>query len=78
MERELAWSSGRFELDGDTLASAISEEMNRHNQRQIQLADPVLGREKLYGAFRFDDPDGFARAWRQGWAPARAAMARAS
>jgi transmembrane sensor len=61
MERELAWSSGRFELDGDTLASAISE-MNRHNQRQIQLADPSLGREKLYGAFRFDDPDGFARA----------------
>lgn len=61
IERALAWTSGRFDLDGDTVAYALAD-MNRHNHRQIRLADPALGREKLYGAFRLDDPEGFARA----------------
>jgi transmembrane sensor len=61
MDRAMAWSDGRFELDGDSLASALAE-INRHNLRQIRLARPELGREKLYGAFRLDDPEGFARA----------------
>lgn len=61
MERALAWTSGRIELDGETLAEAVAA-MNRHNRRAIRLADPALGAEKLYGAFRLDDPEGFARA----------------
>jgi transmembrane sensor len=61
VDRALAWSDGRVELDGDSLVSALAE-INRHNLRQIRLARPDLGREKLYGAFRLDDPEGFARA----------------
>jgi len=61
MERALAWTSGRIELDGETLENALAE-FNQHNRATIRLANPALGREKLYGAFRLDDPEGFARA----------------
>ncbi|NOW48814.1 transmembrane sensor [Novosphingobium sp. SG751A] len=61
LERALAWTSGRIELDGETLESALGE-FNRHNRATIRLAHPALGREKFYGAFRLDDPEGFARA----------------
>ncbi|WP_206244224.1 FecR family protein [Novosphingobium terrae] len=60
IERATAWTNGRIELDGDRLDAAI-EEMNRHNQLKITLSNPSLGGEKLYGAFRLDDPAGFAR-----------------
>ncbi len=60
IERATAWTSGRIELDGERLDSAI-EDMNRHNQLKITLGDPALGGEKLYGSFRLDDPEGFAR-----------------
>lgn len=61
IERALGWTSGRLDLDGETLAEAVAE-LNRHNQLQITLASPALGREKLYGAFRIDDPAGFAQS----------------
>ncbi|MBB3953811.1 FecR domain-containing protein [Novosphingobium sediminicola] len=61
LERALAWTSGRIDLDGETLASALAE-FNQHNRVSIRLANPALGREKFYGAFRLDDPEGFARA----------------
>lgn len=61
LERALAWTSGRIDLDGETLASALAE-FNQHNRASIRLANPALGREKFYGAFRLDDPEGFARA----------------
>lgn len=61
LERALAWTSGRIELDGETLESALAE-FNQHNRASIRLANPALGREKFYGAFRLDDPEGFARA----------------
>lgn len=60
IERATAWTNGRIELDGERLDAAI-DEMNRHNQLKITLTDPALGGEKLYGAFRLDDPSGFAR-----------------
>ncbi|EGD58723.1 anti-FecI sigma factor, FecR [Novosphingobium nitrogenifigens DSM 19370] len=61
VERTLAWSNGQLELDGDTLGAAIAD-MNRRNRVQIRLARPALADEKLYGAFRLDDPQEFARA----------------
>lgn len=61
IERALGWTSGRLDLDGETLGEAIAE-LNRHNQLQIRLARPALAREKLYGAFRIDDPAGFAQS----------------
>lgn len=61
IERALGWTSGRLDLDGETLGEAVAE-LNRHNPLQIRLADPALAREKLYGAFRIDDPAGFAQS----------------
>lgn len=61
VERAMAWTSNRLDLDGETLASAV-EALNSHNRVQIRLASPALGAERLYGAFRLDDPLGFARA----------------
>ncbi len=59
--RALAWRDGRMEFDGELVADAIAE-VNRHNRRTIRLADPALGREPVFGAFRTDDPSGFAQA----------------
>lgn len=61
IERALGWTSGRLDLDGETLGEAVAE-LNRHNPLQIHLASPALAREKLYGAFRIDDPAGFAQS----------------
>lgn len=61
IDRALGWTSGRLELDGETLGAAVTE-LNRHNRLQIRLGDPALAGEKLYGAFRMDDPAGFAQA----------------
>lgn len=61
VDRALAWRSGRIDLAGETLAHA-ADEFNRYNRRQIVIADPRLAGERLYGIFRTDDPEGFARA----------------
>ncbi len=61
VERAMGWTSGRLDLDGETLGEAVAE-LNRHNPLQIRLASPALAREKLYGAFRMDDPAGFAQS----------------
>ncbi|NLS27908.1 hypothetical protein S2M10_29100 [Sphingomonas sp. S2M10] len=61
IDRALGWTSGRLDLDGETLGEAVAE-LNRHNQLQIRLANPALAGEKLYGAFRIDDPAGFAQS----------------
>ncbi|WP_292960179.1 FecR family protein [Novosphingobium sp. UBA1939] len=62
IDRALGWTSGRLELDGEPIGEAVAE-MNRHNHLQVQLADPArLAGEPLYGAFRMNDPIGFARA----------------
>lgn len=56
----LDWREGRLELYGQTLASAVAT-INRYNRRAIIVRDPALAREPLHGAFRNDDPEGFAR-----------------
>lgn len=62
MDRALGWTSGQLELDGEPIGEAVAE-MNRHNHLQVRLADPArLAGEPLYGAFRMNDPIGFARA----------------
>lgn len=59
--RTTAWREGRLELDGDTLAEAIAQ-LNRANQVQIVITDPILADKQLHGAFRMNDPRGFAQA----------------
>jgi transmembrane sensor len=66
IERALAWRSGRIDLAGETLAQAVAE-FNRYNLRKIVLIDSRLGQEPLYGVFRLDDPEGFARTIRHGF-----------
>jgi transmembrane sensor len=59
--RLLAWREGMVGLDGETLAEAAAE-FNRYNDRQIVIADEALGRERLVGYFRANDPESFVRA----------------
>lgn len=61
IDRSLAWRTGQLIFDGDTLAQAAAE-FNRYNERQVVIADPALGQEKLVGRFRTNEPDSFARA----------------
>ena len=59
--RRLAWREGNIDLAGDTLGEAVGE-FNRHNQRQLIVADNALSGRRLYGVFHANDPEAFARA----------------
>jgi transmembrane sensor len=61
LERRLAWTSGRLEFRGESLAEAVAE-FNRYNQRQIRLGDPALGALRVGGNFKATDPESFAAA----------------
>jgi len=56
----LAWRDGRIVLDGHSLPAAIAE-FNRYNDRALVIDGPTP-RQRLVGAFRANDPEGFARA----------------
>ncbi len=57
----LAWTSGRLEFRGETLAFAVAE-LNRYNRRQITLADAQLAKLRVGGSFNATDPESFAAA----------------
>jgi transmembrane sensor len=59
--RLLAWREGMVGLDGETLTEAAAE-FNRYNDRHIVIDDPALGRERLVGYFRANDPESFVKA----------------
>lgn len=59
VDRALSWRAGKLDLAGETLDHAIAQ-LNRYNARKLTLASPALGKERLYGIFRTDDPEGFA------------------
>lgn len=61
IERRLAWTAGRLEFRGESLAEAVAE-FNRYNQRQIRFADPSLGTLRVGGNFKATDPESFAAA----------------
>ncbi len=58
---ELAWTRGMLAFDETRLADAV-ESINRYNGRRIALASSAIGELRVTGAFRADDPQGFARA----------------
>ena len=49
------WRSGWLETDGLTLARLV-ERLNRASPTPITIADPALGRQRVAGRFRLDDP----------------------
>lgn len=57
----LAWTAGRLEFRGETLAFAVAE-INRYNRRQIALADAKLAELRVGGSFNATDPESFAAA----------------
>jgi transmembrane sensor len=61
MQSHLAWTSGRLQFRGETLAEAVAE-FNRYNRRQIRLADDSLARLRVGGTFNATDPESFAAA----------------
>lgn len=60
-DRALAWRTGQIDLAGQTLAVAAAE-FNRYNPRKIVIGNPAIAGQRLYGVFRADDPEGFARS----------------
>lgn len=59
VEAGLAWRQGRLAMEGVSVAEAAAE-FNRYNVRRIVVLDPVLGRKRLIGWFRTDQPEHFA------------------
>jgi transmembrane sensor len=49
------WRSGWLETDGVTLARLV-ERLNRASPTLITIADPDLGRQRVAGRFRLDEP----------------------
>lgn len=61
LARAEAWKTGRLALAGDSVADAVVS-FNRHNQLQLVIASPQLGRQAIVGYFYLNDPLGFASA----------------
>jgi transmembrane sensor len=59
--RRMAWTTGRLEFRGETLAEAVTE-FNRYNHRQIRLASADLAGLRVGGSFAATDPESFAGA----------------
>lgn len=60
MDRRLAWRDTRLEFNGTTLAEA-AERLNRQNFTRILIEDEAVGRQRVTGYFRSDNPEGFVR-----------------
>lgn len=60
MDQRLAWRDTRQEFNGTTLDQAVAI-LNRQNLTQIIIKDPAVGRLRVDGYFRSDNPEGFVR-----------------
>lgn len=56
-----AWREGRIVFDDTPLAEALAE-LARYAPYPTRLAEPALGRLRLSGSFRADDPEALLRA----------------
>jgi transmembrane sensor len=61
LARRLAWTGGRLQFRGETLADATAE-FNRYNRRHLELADSSLAQLRVGGTFNATDPESFAAA----------------
>ena len=60
MEQQLAWRDIRQEFKGTPLDEAVAL-LNRQNHTQIIIRDPAMGRLRIDGYFRTDNPEAFVR-----------------
>lgn len=60
IDARLAWRIPHLEFAGVELTQA-AELLNRRNRLQIVLADVAIGRLRVSGVFRSDNPEGFVR-----------------
>ncbi|MFL9840627.1 FecR domain-containing protein [Sphingomonas sp. ST-64] len=56
-----AWRGGQIVFNDVPLAEAVAE-INRYTVRPIALADAAVGRYRVSGVFKANDPEAFARA----------------
>ncbi len=66
IERRLAWRSGKWIFEGETLAEVLAE-VARHSDRRIVIADPALGNLRIGGYFDVGDIDGLMQALEAGF-----------
>jgi transmembrane sensor len=60
LDERLAWRIPRLQFAATELSEAVAL-MNRHNRLQIRLEGVEIGRLRIGGTFRSDNPDGFVR-----------------
>jgi transmembrane sensor len=60
MDQRLSWRASRLEFEGVELEQAVIL-LNRANRAQISFAEPAIGKLRVSGTFRADNPDGFVR-----------------
>ena len=60
-DRLLAWRDGMLSFGGEMLADAVRA-FDRYGTVRIVVVDPELGRQRITGLFKADDPRGFAMA----------------
>jgi transmembrane sensor len=64
--RRLAWRSGKWIFEGETLAEVLRE-VARHSDRRIVIADPALASLRIGGYFDVGDVDGLMAALEAGF-----------
>jgi transmembrane sensor len=60
VERRLAWRSSLLEFEGIELTEAVAL-LNRANHLRITTPDTGVGKLRISGVFRADNPEGFVR-----------------
>jgi transmembrane sensor len=60
LRSRLAWRIPQIEFEGMPLSEAVAV-LNRHNRLQLRIEGVRLGRYRVGGTFRSDNPEGFVR-----------------
>jgi transmembrane sensor len=60
IQRKLAWRDGNLAFTRQTLGEAVAD-FNRYSARQIVIASPALASARIFGQYRIDAPEQFAK-----------------
>jgi len=59
--QEVSWAAGQMVFTGRSLEE-VAEELNRHSDKKVVIADASVGRAVISGSFDSGDVEGFVRA----------------